>query len=103
MVGISGFGAEQLYVARQNPPHLKAIMPLDPRGAYGTLGSFREEYPGGVIHLFRYYLMHLAAMQAPRGKPAALPPEKGALGKKAIKNPDNKIFPHFFNVIAKKG
>jgi putative CocE/NonD family hydrolase len=33
MVGISGFGAEQLHVARQNPPHLKAIMPLDPRGA----------------------------------------------------------------------
>jgi putative CocE/NonD family hydrolase len=49
MVGISGFGAEQLHVARQNPPHLKAIFPYDPRGAYGTLGGFREEYPGGVV------------------------------------------------------
>ena len=48
MVGISGFGAEQFHVARQNPPHLKAIFPFDPRGAYGTLGSFREEYPGGI-------------------------------------------------------
>jgi len=42
MVGISGFGAEQLYVARQNPPHLKAIFPFDPRGAYGTLGIVAE-------------------------------------------------------------
>src|ERR1700751_526141 len=73
MVGISGFGAEQLYVARQNPPHLKAIFPLDPRGAYGTLGSFREEYPGGVIHLFRYYIMHMAAIHGSKGKPGALP------------------------------
>ena len=56
MVGISGFGAEQFHVARQNPPHLKAIFPFDPRGAYGTLGSFREEYPGGVLHLFRYLI-----------------------------------------------
>src|SRR5271165_5444586 len=62
MVGISGFGAEQLHVARQNPPHLKAIMPLDPRGAYGVMGSFREEYPGAVMHLFRYYLTHFAAI-----------------------------------------
>ena len=50
MIGISGFGAEQVHVARQNPPSLKAIFPFDPRGAYGTLGGFREEYPGGVVH-----------------------------------------------------
>ena len=103
MVGISGFGAEQLYVARQNPPHLKAIMPLDPRGAYGTLGSFREEYPGGVIHLFRYYLMHLAAMHGARGKPAALPPDKEAQWQEAMNNPDYRMLPHILNVIAQKG
>src|SRR5262245_34841685 len=34
MVGISGFGAEQLHAAKQQPPHLKAIFPFDPRGAY---------------------------------------------------------------------
>jgi uncharacterized protein len=33
MVGISGFGAEQFHAAKQNPPHLKAIFPFDPRGA----------------------------------------------------------------------
>ena len=58
MVGISGFGAEQLAVAKQQPPHLKAIFPVDPRGAYGHLGGFRHEYPGGVLHFFRYLLSH---------------------------------------------
>ena len=29
MVGISGFGAEQLAVAKKQPPHLKAIFPFD--------------------------------------------------------------------------
>src|SRR5262249_26714606 len=51
MVGISGFGAEQYHVAKQQPPALKAIFPFDPRGAYGDFGGFRDEYPGGVIHL----------------------------------------------------
>ena len=48
MVGISGFGAEQLAVAKKQPPHLRAIFPFDSRGAYGELGGFRDEYPGGV-------------------------------------------------------
>ena len=51
MVGISGFGAEQLHVAKQQPPHLKAIFPFDPRGAYGTLGGFREEYIPGAYSI----------------------------------------------------
>jgi predicted acyl esterase len=69
MVGISGFGAEQLAVARQQPPHLKAIFPFDPRGAYGHLGGFRHEYPGGVVHVFRYMLGHFSAMHQNRGRP----------------------------------
>jgi len=103
MVGISGFGAEQLHVARQNPPHLKAIFPLDPRGAFGTLGSFREEYPGGVLHLFRYYIMHMAAIHGSKGKPGALPPEKEALWQEAINNPDYRMYPHILNVLTQKG
>ena len=31
-------------------------LPVRPAGAYGALGGFREEYPGGVLHLFRYLL-----------------------------------------------
>jgi uncharacterized protein len=103
MVGISGFGAEQLHVARQNPPHLKAIFPLDPRGAYGTLGSFREEYPGGVLHLFRYLIMHFAAIHGARGNPGALPPDKEALWNEAMNNPDFKMYPHIYNVLTQKG
>src|SRR5260221_436166 len=103
MVGISGFGAEQLHVARQNPPHLKAIFPLDPRGAYGTLGGFREEYPGGVLHLFRYLIMHFAAMHQTKGKPGMLPPEREALWQEGMNNPDNRMYPHIFNVLTQKG
>lgn len=103
MVGISGFGAEQFHVAKQNPPHLKAIFPLDPRGAYGTLGSFREEYPGGVLHLFRYLIMHFAAMHQTKGKPGTLPPEREALWQEAMNNPDYRMYPHLFNVLTQKG
>jgi len=103
MVGISGFGAEQLFVARQNPPHLKAIFPFDPRGAYGTLGSFREEYPGGVLHLFRYLIMHFAAIHGAKGKPGALPPDKEALWQEAMNDPDYRMYPHIYNVLTQKG
>jgi putative CocE/NonD family hydrolase len=103
MVGISGFGAEQFHVARQNPPHLKAIFPLDPRGAYGTMGSFREEYPGGVLHLFRYLIMHFAALHGSKGKPGQLPPEKEAQWQEAMNNPDYKMYPHIYNVLTQKG
>ena len=72
MIGISGFGAEQMHAARQRPPHLRAIFPLDPRGAYGTLGGFREEYPGGVLHLFRYLVGHFAVNHQDRGAPGEL-------------------------------
>jgi uncharacterized protein len=103
MVGISGFGAEQFHAAKQNPPHLKAIFPFDPRGAYGTLGSFREEYPGGVIHLFRYLIVHFAAIHGTRGKPESLPPEKEALWAEAMRNPDYRMYPHLYNVLTQKG
>lgn len=103
MIGISGFGAEQFHAAKQNPPHLKAIFPFDPRGAYGTLGSFREEYPGGMLHLFRYYIMHFAALHGAKGQPKALPPEREALWQKAMRNPDYRMYPHLYNLLAQKG
>ena len=103
MVGISGFGAEQFHAAKQNPPHLKAIFPFDPRGAYGTLGSFREEYPGGVLHFFRYLIMHFAALHQNKGKPGTLPPDKEALWQQAMANPDYKMYPHVYNVLTQKG
>jgi hypothetical protein len=103
MVGISGFGAEQFHVARQNPPHLKAIFPYDPRGAYGMLGSFREEYPGAMLHLFRYLVAHFSAIHQNKGKPGPLPPEKEAHWREAMNNPDYKMYPHLYNVITQRG
>ena len=102
-IGISGFGAEQLHVARQQPPSLKAIFPFDPRGAFGTLGSFREEYPGGVLHLFRYLIGHFSAFHGTQGQLGELPPERDALWKAAMENSDYGIYPNVRNVVAQKG
>jgi predicted acyl esterase len=103
MVGISGFGAEQLAVAKQQPPHLKAIFPFDPRGAYGPFGGFRDEYPGGVIHVFRYLISHFSAIHQNKGKPGELAAEKEKLWREAMANPDYRIYPHIYNVVAQKG
>ncbi|MFL6928741.1 MAG: CocE/NonD family hydrolase [Xanthobacteraceae bacterium] len=103
MLGISGFGAEQFHVAKQQPPHLKAIFPFDPRGAYGVLGSFREEYPGGVLHLFRYLVGHFGAMHQHRGAPGTLPEPKETYWRAAMANPDYRMYPNIFNLVAQKG
>lgn len=103
MVGISGFGAEQLAVAKQQPPHLKAIFPFDPRGAYGHLGGFRDEYPGGVIHVFRYLIGHFSAIHQNKGQPGDLPPDKEKFWQEAMNNPDYRIYPHIHNVVAQRG
>ena len=103
MVGISGFGAEQFHVAKQQPPHLKAIFPFDPRGAYGMLGGFREEYPGGVLHMFRYLVGHFSAMHQHRGAPGHLPEPKESYWREAMSNPDYRMYPNVFNLVAQKG
>ena len=103
MVGISGFGAEQFHVAKQQPPHLKAIFPFDPRGAYGVLGSFREEYPGGVLHLFRYLVGHFSAIHQHKGPPGKLPEPRETYWREAMANPDYRMYPNVFNLLAQKG
>ncbi|NQV55084.1 MAG: CocE/NonD family hydrolase [Rhodospirillales bacterium] len=103
MIGISGFGAEQLAAAKQQPPHLKAIFPFDSRGAYGFMGGFRDEQPGGVLHLFRYMVGVYSAFHQTRGQPGALPEERDAKWRAAMENPDYKMYPHIFNVLAQKG
>jgi len=103
MIGISGFGAEQLYVAKQQPPHLKAIFPFDSRGAYGDLGGFRDEHPGGVLHMFRYLVMHFSAIHGAKGRPSPLPPDKEKQWEEAMNNPDYKMYPTVYNLLSQKG
>jgi uncharacterized protein len=99
MVGISGYGAEQLHAAKLKPPHLKAIFPFDPRGAHGTLGGFREEYPGGVLHLFRYLVGHFSVQHPPD----ELPPAREPSWREALENEDYAMYPHVRNVLTMKG
>ena len=103
MIGISGFGAEQMHAARQNPPSLKAIFPIDPRGAFGPFGGFRDEYPGGVIHTFRYLIMGFVAAHQNKTAPGDLPPERDVLWRAAMANADYKMYPHIYNVVTLKG
>lgn len=103
MIGISGFGAEQLFVAKQQPPHLRAIFPFDSRGAYGELGGFRDEYPGGVIHVFRYLITHFSAIHGHKGRPEELPPEREKLWEEAMNNPDYRMYPNIYNLLTQKG
>lgn len=103
MVGIGAFASEQFHAAKQQPPHLKAIFPYDPRGAYGSFGGFREEYPGGVFHAFRYLQDHFTAVHTSRAQPGELPPQTEVLWRKAMADPDYRMYPHLFNVLAQKG
>jgi predicted acyl esterase len=103
MVGIGAFAAEQFNAAKQRPPHLKAIFPYDPRGAYGPLGGFREEYPGGVMHAFRYLQDHFSGAHLSKGQPGALSAERETLWQQAMANPDYAMYPHLYNVLTLKG
>lgn len=103
MVGIGAFASEQFHAARQRPPHLKAIFPYDPRGAYGAFGGFREEYPGGVMHAFRYLQDHFSGAHGAKGAPGSLTPAREALWREAMNNPDYRMYPHLFHLLGLKG
>jgi predicted acyl esterase len=95
MVGISWFGLNQMIAAYTRPPHLKAIFPYDPCNF-----SFRDLYPGGVMHTFWFHLLKFSAENAIEVK---LTPEEEAHWKEAYINPDYRMYPHIFNVLERKG
>jgi predicted acyl esterase len=95
MVGISWFGLNQMIAAMTQPPHLKAIFPYDPCNF-----SFRDLYPGGVMHTFWF---HLLKFSAENPKKVKLTPEEEAHWKEAFNNPDYRMYPHIFNVLERKG
>ncbi|HTO63088.1 MAG TPA: CocE/NonD family hydrolase [Bradyrhizobium sp.] len=103
MVGIGAYAAEQFHAAKQRPPGLKAIFPYDPRGAYGPFGGFREEYPGGVMHAFRYLQDHFSGTHGTKGAPGELPADRDRLWREAMDNPDYRMYPHLFHLLGFKG
>jgi uncharacterized protein len=103
MIGIGAFASEQFHAARQQPPKLKAIFPYDPRGAYGKFGGFREEYPGGVLHAFRYLMDHFSSIHTTRSAPGALPADKEEKWREAMADPDIRMYPHLHNVLIQRG
>ena len=103
MIGISAFGATQFYAAKLMPPHLKAIFPFDPLGAYGGFFAFREHCPGGVLHLMPYIIDQFSIRHMVIGRPGELPPEVQEQWEKAMNNPDYRMYPHLYNVLTQKG
>ncbi len=103
MSGISAYGGSQLKAALLQPPHLKAIFPYDPSGAYGGPLSFRDWYPGGVVHMFHFILEGLSVVHGVKGRPGPLPPQLERLWQDAINNPDYRMYPQIYNILTQKG
>src|SRR5918994_1058216 len=50
---------------------------------YVHVGGFRDEHPGGVLHLFRYLISHFSAIHQNKGAPGELPAERDKLWRAA--------------------
>jgi putative CocE/NonD family hydrolase len=99
MVGISAYAGAQWHAAMQHPPHLKAIFPYDAFSAF----SFRDFYPGGVVHTMMYLLDQSGVGHLVRGRPQALAPALEEHWRQAMENPDYRMYPHIYNVLTQKG
>ena len=95
MIGISWFGRKQLIAAMKKPPHLKAIFPYDP-----CWFSFRDMYPGGMIHAM---LFHLGKFSAEIAHEVKLTPEEEKCWKEAFNNPDYRMYTRHFQCPRTKG
>ena len=101
MVGISYFGTIQLFVAAEQPPHLKAIMPWNAVGDY-----YREAtHHGGITQNFFYFLYQLIG--AERGVSATKrdrsPEDYKQLVDRARNDPDLRMYPDLFNIVDAPG
>ena len=98
MVGLSAFGAAQIAAAKLQPPHLKAIFAMDPGPQY-----FQDLMPGGILDSFWVLPSLITAEHSSTGQPGPLSPEKEALWREAISNPDYRMYPQIFNIVDMKG
>lgn len=95
MIGISWFGRKQLIAATTQPPHLKAIFPYDPQWI-----SWREFYPGGVMHAM---LFHLFKFNAEIPHEVELTPKEEECWQEAFNNPDYRMYSAIFNILERRG
>lgn len=104
MIGISAFGGNQFKAAALNPPHLKAIFPFDPMGAYGrSIRPFRDKYPGGMIHMISLILDAHGLLHKTQGRPGILPDEAEEKWQEAMKNPVFRQYLSMYSILTQKG
>ncbi len=110
MIGISYYATEQLIVATEQPPHLKAIFPFDAPGDF-----YRDSnYHGGVLNAFNWLLWRQVAIRdfALVSPEEMSPKEFDAALEKAKSNKDLLMYswiyqtletppmqPHFFDIL----
>lgn len=100
MVGISYFAIIQYLVAAQQPPHLKAIFPLD---GWGDL--YRDiAYQGGILSAAFFHYLWSSEIAATSGISATSksvsPEELKVLIERAKSNEDIKINPFLYVILA---
>ncbi|MFC1951476.1 CocE/NonD family hydrolase [Chloroflexota bacterium] len=103
MIGYSYFGAIQIYVACEQPPHLKAIFPT------GCMTDLYRgmAYHGGVLCMFLYGLIDgrrgtsgYASRKVVSEMMRNLPKEEfDQRRKEALSNPDIQHFPNLFHLL----
>lgn len=98
MVGLSSFGMAQVLAAKLHPPHLKAIAPLDPGFQY-----FQDIFPGGVLDTFHLLPWVVSAVHQSVKRPGELNPDDEELWKKAMANPDYRMYLGVYNILTMKG
>jgi uncharacterized protein len=102
-VGISGYADEQWRAAAQGHPALKAILPYDACSAYGGMFDFRDYNPDGVLHTFPYLLDAFSTVHESRDRSAELPAAEEELWRRAMSNPDFKLYIYLYNILTQKG
>ena len=98
MVGISYYGAIQLVIAAQQPPHLKAIMPWNAPADF-----YREStHHGGILQMFFHYLyvQRISADASASVTLKSLPKEEvKRLVARLKEDPDIRINPEVFSFV----
>jgi predicted acyl esterase len=98
MVGVSYFGAIQLAAAALQPPHLKAIMPLNAPADYYREGS----YHGGILHTFfdYIYMVYARGRQVSDTVSGSTPEELREIVDRLTADPDLAVYAGLYNIAA---